>query len=552
MTLKPELPMSGEHIPRATIQQKSRISIVWLIPVVAVIIGAFLAYKAISEQGPTITITFKSAEGLQAGKTKIKYKDVEMGTVTSIELAPDLSHVLVTASLVHGTERFLKEKTRFWMVTARVAAGEVSGLGTLLSGAYIGMDPVLEGDRSREFTGLEIPPAITTNEPGGQYLLRSTSLGSLDIGSPVYYRKFRVGQVVSQELDSDGNEVNIKIFVHAAFQHLIRQNTRFWNAGGIDVKVGTDGLQVNTESLVSLLIGGIAFDTPSNLEAGTVAQEGQSFPLFASKDKAFEKTYVEVGYWLLYFNDSVRGLKPGAPVEFRGIQMGKVVDVKLEMDLDNADIRIPVLIEIERERLVPQEQLASLGERGTDITKVLVQKGLRAQLQSANLLTGQLKVELDFFPNAPAAEISTHGSYRVFPTVPAPLDEITTSITQVLQKLEKLPLEQIGKDLQATIQNAEKLTGSPELLESIRSLKVALAELEQTTISLNQNVTPSLQDTLLQSQKTLKAAETVFQNASPLEQQLGELLKEMQAASRSIRGFADYLERHPEALLKGK
>lgn len=545
----PEFPQ--QDFPQAKVQTKSRFSIVWLIPIVAALIGAYLAFVAISEQGPTIDIVFKSAEGLQAGKTKIKYKDVEMGQVTNIALSSDLSHVIVTAELNTGTEKYLTENTRFWVVTARVAAGEVSGLSTIFSGAYIGMDPVLEGDSTREFKGLDIPPPITTSEPGSHFLLRSPSLGSLDIGSPVYYRKFRVGQVVSYKLEEDGKSVSIKIFIQKAHVNLVRNSTRFWNAGGIDVSVGAEGVKVNTESLVSLLIGGIAFDTPTNLEANSPANIGQEFNLFENKDLAFAKAYAEKNNWLLYFDSSVKGLVPGSPVEFRGIKIGQVVDVKLNMDIEKADIQIPVLIEIERERFLSEEQIASLDEN-TNVTDVLVEKGMRAQLRTANLLTGQLVVEIDFFPDAPPAKINWNGRYPEFPTIPASMEEITTSLTQLLNKLEKMPFEQIGNNLNATIKNTEKLTGSEGLAQAIESLKVTLQELEQTTKQLNQNVAPAVESTLLQTQQTMKAAESLLQSKSPLQQQLSQMLKELEAAARSIRKLTDYLERHPDALLKGK
>lgn len=543
--------LTSQHFPEAKIQKKSGISTVWLIPIVAAFIGAFLAYKAISEQGPSITIHFKSAEGLVAGKTKIKFKDVEMGQVTAIEVSPDLSHVIVTAQLVNGAEKYLTEKTRFWVVTARVAAGEVSGLSTLFSGAYIGMDPVLDGESAREYVGLEIPPPITTTESGKNFILKSPTLGSLDVGSPVYYRKFRVGQVVSYLLNEDGNSVSIKIFIQSAYQNLVKNNTRFWNAGGLDVSIGAEGVKVDTESLVSLLIGGIAFDSPANLESDSIAKEGHEFQLFVNKELAFAKTYQLITKWLLHFDSSVKGLAPGSPVEFRGIQIGQVLDVKIDMDIENADIRIPVLIEIERERFLSEEQL-KLTSPNNNATDVLVEKGLRAQLRTANLLTGKLVVELDFFPNAPAAKINWDGQYPEFPTIPASMEEITASITQVLNKLDKLPIEKIGKDLSKTIENAERLTGSDELLDAIQSLKVALAELEGTTKQLNKNVAPAMEKTLKQTQETMEAAESLLQSRSPLQKQLTQTLKELEGAARSINKLADYLERHPDALLKGK
>jgi paraquat-inducible protein B len=175
------------NLPQAEVQRKKQISIVWLIPIVAVLIGGWLAYKGLSEKGPIVMISFESAEGLEAGKTKLRYKDVEIGLVESIRFNADLSRVLVTAELVKEAAPYLTENTRFWVVRPRVTASGVSGLGTIFSGAYIGMDPGKEGEPMRDFKGLEIPPVVTTGMPGRDFLLRANTLGSLDIGAPVYY-----------------------------------------------------------------------------------------------------------------------------------------------------------------------------------------------------------------------------------------------------------------------------------------------------------------------------------------------------------------------------
>ncbi len=237
-------------LPQAVVQSKKQISIVWLIPIVAILIGGWLAYKGLSEKGPMVTITFESAEGLEAGKTQVKYKDVNIGEVASIRFSEDLSRVLVTAELVKEATPFLTENTQFWVVRPRVTASGVSGLGTLFSGAYIGMDPGKEGNSARRFEGLEIPPVVTTGMPGRNFLLQANSLGSLDFGAPVYYRQIQVGQVIGYQLDASGRSLSIKIFVNAPHDKLVRNNTRFWNASGLDLKLDADGIKLNTQSLV--------------------------------------------------------------------------------------------------------------------------------------------------------------------------------------------------------------------------------------------------------------------------------------------------------------
>ncbi len=568
------------ELPEAVVSiRRHQISIVWFVPLVALLIGGWLVFKTLSEQGPTITVSFKSAEGLEAGKTKIKYKNVELGQVTQIRLTPDLSRVLVTAELDKASEDFLSANTRFWIVRARVAAGQVSGLGTLFSGAYIGLDPGKPGLPGTQFVGLEIPPVVTTDLPGRHFRLHASRLGSLDIGAPVYYRQIKVGQVVGDKLEEDGQAVTVKIFINDPIDKLVYQNTRFWNASGLDFAVDANGIRVNTESIVTILFGGVAFDTPANLEPGGPAEDGDNFKLYESRERIFDKTYTEKTRWLLYFEGSVRGLTVGSPVEFRGIPIGQVLDINMEYDSEKKAFLIPVLIDIE------QERIKVVGEMNQADYKMrndyLVAQGMRAQLKTGSLITGQLYVELDFHPDAEPAQINWQGRYPQMPTVPTSMDEITTSLTQLLKKLEKLPIEQIGNDLRDTIQGAKRLVNSAELQEAIAALNATLNQAQQFAATLNKVITPELRSavanlnttlehtrklarnfdrtvvpqldaTLQEAQATLKAIKGSVSKDSPLYYELMRVFKELTGAARSIRVMADYLERNPDALIYGK
>jgi paraquat-inducible protein B len=517
--LQPE-PQPADAIPEAVVMTRSGVSIVWLIPLIAALIGGWLAWKAFSEQGPTITITLKSAEGLEAGKTKIRYKDVEVGQVETIELSDDLSHVIVTAQLVKGASVYLTEKTRFWVVRASVRAGQVSGLGTLLSGAYIGIDPVTQGKSARHFEGLDTPPVITTGLPGHHFILRASRRGSLEVGAPVYYRQIQVGEVVAYDVGEDAENIDFKIFVHAPYDQKVSESTQFWNASGLDVSVTAEGIKVDTESLVSILIGGIAFGASDSEAAGAVAQEGQVFHLYENREAAQKKEYAEKRRFLLYFDGSVRGLSPGAPVEFRGIKIGEVVDVKLQLNVMTQEFQIPVMIDLEPERVAPTGQLppewAQLDkqERQNRFFDQLVAQGMRAQLKTGNLLTGKLIVDMGIYDKVKTAAIDYSGTYPVFPTIPTSLDELTNRVTAILDKLDQFPLDKIGKNMDATLEG--------------------------------------LQLTVTQTQKTLAALEKTLSTDSPLQQQLQQTLEELSGAARSLRLLADYLERNPEAILRGK
>ena len=568
------------ELPEAVVSiRRHQISIVWFVPLVALLIGGWLVYKTLSEKGPTITVSFKSAEGLEAGKTKIKYKNVELGQVTKIRLTPDLSRVLVTAELDKAAEEFLSANTRFWIVRARVAAGQVSGLGTLFSGAYIGLDPGKPGLPGTQFEGLEIPPVVTTGLPGRHFRLNASRLGSLDIGAPVYYRQIKVGQVVGYNLQEDGQAVTVKIFINDPVDKHVYKNTRFWNASGLDFAVDANGIRVNTESLVTILIGGIAFDTPTNLEPGGPAGDSDTFELYASRERIFDKTYTDKTRWLLYFEGSVRGLTVGSPVEFRGIPIGQVLDINMEYDSAKEAFLIPVLIEIEQERIkvIGKMDPADSKQRNN----YLVAQGMRAQLQTGSLITGQLFVELDFHPDAEPAQINWEGRYPQMPTVPTSLDEITTSLTALLKKLQKLPIEQIGNDLRDTVQGAKRLVNSAELQESIAALNQTLNQAQQFAATLNKVITPELRSavanlnttlkhtrqlaqnfdktvvpeldaTLKEAQSTLNAIKGSVSKDSQLYYELMRVLKELGGAARSIRVMADYLERNPDALIYGK
>jgi len=518
---------------QAVIKPKKNISIVWIVPLVALLIGGWLAYKAITEKGPTITITFQSAEGLEAGKTKIKFKDVEVGQVEKIRLSADLSQVIVTAQLTKDAKAYLSENTRFWVVRARVAGGGISGLGTLFSGAYIGMDPGKSGKAARSFKGLETPPIVTTDLPGRHFMLKAERLGSLDIGKPVYFRQIQVGQVVAYEMEKDGDAVDIKIFIHAPHHERVRSNTRFWNAGGLDVSLDANGIKVNTESFVTLMIGGIAFETPMDPEPGPAAREDEIFRLYNRREDIYKKTYVAKHRWLLHFDGSVGGLSVGAPVKFKGIQIGEVIDINLEFDYNAMAFRIPVAVEIEQERIGFTGRQTVDRERGVEM---LVEKGLRAQLKQGNLLTGQLYISLDVYPDLPSRKIVYGGKYPEIPTIPTPIEEVTRSITKIVDRLEKLPLEQIGKDLRETLAHLNKST----------------EQLHKLMQNLDETVVPVATDTLERSQSTLIKLDRLLSAESPTGHELKRALAELADAARNISVLADYLGKHPESLVFGK
>ncbi|MFL9923259.1 MlaD family protein [Herbaspirillum lusitanum] len=513
-------------------------SLVWLIPIIAAVVGLTLVAKILVDRGPVVTISFRSAEGLEAGKTKVKFKDVDIGQVQAISLSEDRSYVLVTVQLTKEAAGFNAEDTRFWVVRPRVAASGISGLGTLLSGAYIGADAGNSKESKKEFTGLESPPIVTRDASGKQFVLHTTDLGSLDIGSPVFYRRIKVGQVMAYDLDSDGKGVTLRVFVNAPYDKFISIDSRFWHASGFDMQINASGFKLHTQSLATVVLGGIAFRDKDEDQAGTPAKEGAEFILADDESTAMKEPDGQPQTVLLYFNQSLRGLQPGATVDFRGVVLGEVRSIGVEYDREKGEFRMPVVMVIYPDRLGSKFNSAVNDPRYSHKMRLqyLVKRGLRAQLRNGNLLTGQLYVAIDFFPKAPPVQIDVDKMPLQLPTIPGSLDEIQTQIADIASKLSKVPFDQIGSDLQQTI----------------KTLNKTLSSAEQMVNRLNNDIAPEVSAAMKDARKTLNAAERTLSDDAPLQQDIRGTMQELSRAAASIRVLTDYLQQHPESLIRGK
>jgi paraquat-inducible protein B len=518
-------------IPEAVAQPRPRwhLQIVWLVPLVALLIGGWLAVRAVLQQGPVITVTFKSAEGLESGKTRFRYKDVDIGRVTAISVSHDLARVVVTAELAPELKPHLVEDMRFWVVRPRIAGGSVSGLSTLLTGSYVAVDRGISGKPSREFTGLDDPPPIQRDRPGREYVLHGATAGSQAVGAPVLYRQLKVGEVTGARLAEDGKAVVTSIFIDARYTRYVQSNSRFWNASGIDLKLDANGIKVDTQSLTAILIGGIAFDTPVGTPAGAALAPKDGFVLFANREAAMKNPETDVLKFVLVFQESARGLQAEAPVDFRGIVIGDVADVGLDVDMDTHTVVTRVSVNIFPGRARFHSRQPSVGAQRKKFIDDMVAHGLRAQLRPANLLTGQSYVALDFFTALPKAKVNWAASPPQFPTTRGNLQEIQTALTSIAAKLDKLPLQQIGTDLHDTLSSAN-------------------AMLQR----LDTEVAPEARDTLAQARKALGSVDQLLSSGQPVTQEARDTLREVGRAAQSLRVLADYLERHPEALIRGK
>jgi paraquat-inducible protein B len=520
------------------------ISLVWIVPIVAVLVGISLVVHSILQQGPTITINFKTGDGLVANKTEVKYRSVVIGHVEDVELSDDQKSVNATIKLAKQAESFTREDSKFWVVRPRIGAGGVSGIDTLLSGDYIGADAGQANGRAKNFKGLENPPAITYGEPGKRFTLHTQDLGSLDIGSPVYYRKIPVGQVVAYALDPDGKGVNIDLFIHAPNDAYVTENTRFWNASGVDVNVGANGFSVKTESLSSILVGGIAFRAPEFSPGDKPAAEEYAYELFEDQQTALAPPNGKPQYLALRFDQALRGLKVDAPVEFLGVEIGKVVSVNLDFDAKKRSFPVNVGIVIYPQRLgqAHTKLLEALKHDPNDeagavrIFGTFIENGLRAQARTGNLLTGQLYIALDFFPKAEKVAFDPNARPVSIPTVPGSLEQLQEKLEAMVTKINQLPIERIAGNLDGN-----------------------LVEMRKTLGQFNARTLPGVQNTLSDVSKTLQSANTTLQSAtstladdSPQREQLGQTLNELGRTSRALRDLADYLGRHPESLIRGR
>ena len=548
--------MDADEIPEAVAvpPRRARFSPIWIVPILAIVVALGIAWERFASEGPTVTVTFKSADGVEAGKTFVKYKEVNIGQVTGVRLTEDAQQVEVTARIAKSAGHLMVEDARFWIVRPRISLSGVSGLSTLISGNYIGFEAGTSTRKSRSFTGLEVPPIITGGMPGQQFLLQATDLGSLGIGSPVYFRRLPVGQVVAYDLAPDGNSVQLRVFVHAPYDKYVVRDTRFWNASGIDVSLTANGVDVRTQSLVALLEGGLAFETPPGYASASPAAANSVFTLFHDRVTAMKVDESIATRYVMYFRESVRGLSVGAPVTFFGVPVGEVTDVGLAFNPKTLDVRPRVEVLLYPERVVAQLP-SSQGARFQALVdqqpirhefmqKLVEERGLRGQLATGSLVTGQRFVALGYFPKAPKARLSWDQTPVELPTVTSTLPEIEEKLGRIIDKIEKMPLDAIGADMK----------------QALVTLDQTLRDARGTIQRFDADVTPALKSALEDARSALGAADRMLTSTeanltgpgAPGQVELRNAMQELARAARSLRVLADYLERHPESLIRGK
>jgi len=537
-------------LPLATVarQKGFRLSVVWIIPILAAVVALGIAIQRIRNAGPTISIVVKSASGIEAGKTLIKYKDVTIGHVSTVELSDDYTRVTITAEIEKHAAGLIVEDAKFWVVEPRVSLSGVSGLNTLLSGQYIGFQRGTSLKRARNFTVLDVPP-IVTDQPGQRLRLTASSLGSIGVGAPIYYRSVSVGEVESYQLSADGKSIEATIFINAPYDKYVTRATRFWNASGIDVTAGANGVQIRTESIVSVLVGGIGFDVPDFIPPGGPVAANTEFPLYASRVMAMTVPDPIERHFVLYFNESLRGLSVGAPVTLFGLTVGRVAEVGLNYEPATLSLRPRVLVTLYPERLrsnLSAKERTALGKEqggagseasGRLLRHLVDDQGLRARLQTGSLLTGELYVAFENVPNAPKPKIDWSAEPLELPVASGGLASIEAKLDSILTKVDNMPLADMGVGV-------KNVLGT--LNQTLKEADTLISRVDTELLPEGTKTLETLHRTIADADRALVGKD------SPTAEDLHDLLQELTDAARSVRIFVNYLQQHPSILIRGK
>jgi paraquat-inducible protein B len=548
--------VSDHPRPISAVLRQHRFNWIWLVPIVAVGISLYLGVRFLSDRGPLVTITFKTGNGITPGQTQVQHKAVPLGMVETMHLSRDLSTVIVHVRMKEEGDKILTDHARFWVERPRLTPGNISGLETLVSGAYIEVDPGPPGGKpAYAFTGLEEPPGVRSDVPGTMYRLHASRLGSVGEGTPVFYRDVSVGEVLSYDLGNGLGPVDIRIFVRAPYDRFVRPQTHFWNTSGVSVNIGPQGFHVELQSLQAVFSGGVAFKTASLLPNEPRSPAGTEFRLYDSETDADNAEYTQNIPFVTYFTSSVSGLSRGSAVEMFGLRVGTVTDVELMLDAPSGRSRVRVAFDLQPQRL-PGATFTLAGMSPAQVTASLVAQGMRAVLASSNFLTGQQVVSLQYVPAVAPAQLGTEGNALLLPSQAGGLDNITTSLSDIATKLDAIPFDQIGRDVAATLKNFS----GPEFRQTMHDLGQTMAQLHDIARKANAGATPllkrlpqlsqDLQQTLARANGLL--GENGYGGNSDFSRDMKRLLDQVNETARSIRLLVDFLDRHPEALIRGR
>ena len=559
MAKSKQLERASDDSEEPQIRPVRGISWLWLLPLIAAVLGGWLVKKHLDDFGEIVQVSLLSAEGLSAGKTEVRCRSVKIGELENISLADDLE-VELELRIRPKHLRLLREDSQFWVVKPRISGGSISGLGTVFSGAYIELDPGTGEEGKRSYAGLDLPPPTSSSVPGLRLELVTEDAGEVDTGSGVYFKNNLVGKVESRVFDVNREEVTLGVFIEERYQSLVSSNTSFWGVSDLKFQVGAEGVGVELPSLDALLKGKVAFGLIEGEVKGEEVTDGFVYRLYGDLEEAEASGFESEGEFLLLFEQSIRGLLVGASVEFRGLKVGRVSEISYGLVADGDDKQTPVLIELNK-RLLKKHFPPELLDEGGGGIELALSKGLRASLKSSNLLTGQRFVDMDYYPDEGAADLVVLESFLVLPTVETGLGQLEERVTEVMDKISEVPIDSLVRQLEATtlaaqntlhIMNDKLESTGPILVES----QATLVEMKTSLASLNkilesdstQSIPDDVKTTLAQINRTLQP----LSNDGAVYGDLRRTMDELRSATRSIERLTETISDKPNSLLFGK
>ena len=556
---------------------------IWIVPVLAVFFVGYMIVRYGFFGGGDITVRFSEARGLDR-YSPVRFRGAKVGTVQKITIDEKLSQVVVRISMDASMNEALRKGTRFWIVEPGIEGG---GIGGLLSGTYVGIAPG-PGDETREFVGQEYAPVLAAPEEGRTYILEAEEgAGSIAIGTPIHYQGMRVGRILGATYDEQRRVTAVHAFVVRRFANDVKQSTRWWRGGGLNVSLSGGGLSMGGAGLSSLLSSPINFYTP-DVMAGAPVGQGTRFKLYDTEGAAIAASDGPHLTYQTYFQGPVGGLAPGTPVKMRGVQVGRVRDVRLRYIPRTASLETPVVLEIDPRELefpvndgMSREELRVLMN---DAMSKLVNKGMRASLATSLVLPGASAVNLDI--------VARPGTGRLVmsdpPIIPSTtggngLEGAMSAITDVAATIRGLPLNEIAGHMRSASSRLDALINDPVLDQSLKRLDTSLAEVERIAKTAGSNAGPiveSIRNAADSAETSAKRIEGATQNIDPIvtslrnaaasaesaakraEQLMGsgqkqnydiaELVRELTKAAEAVRVLANYLTENPDAVIKGR
>jgi paraquat-inducible protein B len=519
-----------------------RISKIWLLPVITVLIGIWMLYLFWSTRGQLVSIEFENAAGLEAGVTKVKTRSVDIGVVDSIRLSENSNGVIVTARLAQTAHKLLRKDTQFWIVSPKIDKTGISELHTLMSGSYIKLVPGVDETIADSFVGLEGPPVTPADVPGLHITLNSNKTFAFSAGDPIFYRDLAVGSIESVHFNFDERVVYYDAFIKKPYHRLITTNTRFWRLSSLQFDLSADGVSASVGSLESMLRGGLAFDVPDNLPPGEQINKWASFTVYTDQQVALQPHYQYSTQMVIMIPDNVRGLKVDAPVEFKGVPIGRVLQINLEHskpgNLLDVSSTVAVLISIAPGLLGLDDSEISVQQVKDDLNR-RIKNGLKASLKSGNLLTGSQLIELKYQPDPEPADAVYFSQWQVIPYVPDSYSQLGDQASELLTSMNHVPWQKLSTNTNNLLVDAAEMSNKLSLASE--SLQTILE------ISSKQQLPQNFNKALIQLDQLSKS----FSQGSRSYEDINDMLDSMNSLMKELTPLIQQLREKPNSLIFG-